>query len=146
MKKLFLSLLACVAIVTTACADGNKTVTKTITALPSQAQAFLKKNFSTLNIQQIVIESKMIGRDYEVLLTGGCEVDFNKKGEWTKVDCKNTAVPAEVIPAKITKYVADNHGGTYIVSIEKDDGNYDVDLSDDTDLKFNGKGDFLRID
>lgn len=146
MKKLFFSLLIGAAVVATACADGKATYTTNPTVLPTQAQTFLKKSFSTLSIQQIKVESKMIGREYEVKLAGNCEIDFNKKGEWTKVDCGRTTVPADVIPAKIAKYVADTYPELFITSIEKDDGGYDVELSEGTDLKFSGKGDFLRID
>lgn len=146
MKKLFFSLLVGAAVIATACADGRKTYTTNPTVLPTQAQTFLKKNFSTLDIQQIEVESKMIGREYEVVLAGGCEIDFNNKGEWTKVDCGRTAVPANVIPAKISKYVADTYPGLFITQIEKEDGGYDVELSDHTDLEFTAKGDFLRID
>lgn len=146
MKKLFFSLLIGAAVIATACADGKATYTTNPTVLPTQAQTLLKKSFPTLSIQQIKVESQIIGREYEVKLVGGCEIDFNKKGDWTHIDCGRTAVPTDVVPARIAKYVADNYPELFITSIEKDDGGYDVELSEGTDLKFSGKGDFLRID
>lgn len=150
MKKLFFSLLIGVALYTTACADGQPVVKQT-TDLPATAQTFLKKNFSTLTVNQVTVESKFIGKKYEVKLAGGGEVEFDKNGNWTKIDCQRNAVPESAVPGKILQYVQQNYPDYFISTIDREDGGYDVEIRDknlehDIDLKFNGRYEFMRID
>ena len=72
--------------------------------------------------------------------------EFDKNGNWDKVDCHHAAVPAAIIPASIAKYVKANFPDSQIVKIDKERGGYDIELSNDLDLKFNAKGKFLGID
>ncbi len=160
MKKLFFSLLFGAALGTFAFAGeksvsvsekeaspGERTVyTTDPTTLPPQAQTFLRKHFSTLSLRQIKVEDDADGRSYDVKLAGGCEIDFDHRGEWTQVDCGRTAVPTSVLPERIARYVSDHYPRLFVVSIERESDKYEVELSDKTDLEFNLRGDFLRID
>ncbi|WP_300728094.1 PepSY-like domain-containing protein [uncultured Rikenella sp.] len=160
MKKLFFTLLFGAALGTTVFASPKSVATsdknaaaieKTVyttdpTTLPTQAQAFLRKHFSTLTVHQIKVENEAEGREYDVKLAGGCEIDFDHRGEWTQVDCGRTAVPTSVLPERIARYVADHYPRQFVVSIERDADKYEVELSDKTDLEFDLRGDFLRID
>lgn len=150
MKKLLFSLLIGAALYTTACADSQPVVKQT-SDLPAAAQTFLKKHFSTLTINQVTLERKFAGKKYEVKLAGGGEVEFDKDGNWTQIDCQRNAVPESAVPGKILQYVKQNYPNYFISSIDKDDGGYDVEIRDkslehDIDLKFNGRYEFMRID
>lgn len=150
MKKLFFSLLIGAALFTTACGDSQPVVKQT-SDLPAAAQTFLKKNFSTLTVSQVTLESKFMDKKYEVKLAGGGEIEFDKDGNWTKIDCQRNAVPESAVPDKILQYVKQNYPNHFISSIDKEDGGYDVDVRDndlkhDIDLKFNGRYEFMRID
>lgn len=150
MKKPFLSLLIGMALYATACADG-KPVVKQTSDLPAAAQSFLKKHFSTLTVDQVTVENQFIGKKYEVKLAGGGEVEFDKNGNWTQIDCQRNAIPESVVPAKILQYVKQNYPNHFISSIDKEEGGYDVEVRDmglkrDIDLKFNGRCEFIRID
>ena len=76
----------------------------------------------------------------------GTEVDFDKKGNWDNVDCKTKAVPASLVPAAIAQYVKAHYPNTVIVKIDKERGGYEIELSNDLDLKFNSKGKLIGID
>ncbi len=96
MKKLFLALLIAVAAVCTGKADEKDKVS--FERLPVAAQSFMKTHFSDLTIAYIKEETELSGVEYEVKCTDLTEVDFNGKGEWKKVERKNSAVPDRIIP------------------------------------------------
>ena len=46
--------------------------------------------------------------EYEVLLSDGCKVEFNEKGEWMSVECKYSEIPVGIIPTVIAEDIARN--------------------------------------
>ncbi|MDE5633727.1 MAG: PepSY-like domain-containing protein, partial [Muribaculaceae bacterium] len=56
------------------------------------------------------------GMEYEVDLASGAEIDFRDNGDWKEVKAaRGKAVPAAIVPAAISKYVAANFKGQTIV-------------------------------
>ena len=86
------------------------------------------------------------GTKYEVMLNDGAKIEFDKKGNWDNVDCETYAVPTALVPASITKYVKANFPGTKIVKIDKERHDYDIELSNDIELKFNKSGALIGMD
>ena len=88
--------------------------------------------------------------EYEVRLSDGTEIDFTRKGEWKNIDCKHsniyTSVPAELIPIEIANYVKASFPDEDIVKIDKERYGYEIELSNDLELKFNKQGQLLYID
>lgn len=145
MKKLF-ALIAAVALVVIPAAAKNH-VHNDPSVLPSAARTMLKKYFPKTAIHHIKIDSKVIGgKDYEVVLTDGTEIDFNNDGSWTEIDCGRSAVPSGLLLPAITQYVAKNFKGAKIVQVEVNRNSYEVELSTGVDLKFDRAGNFLKID
>ena len=62
------------------------------------------------------------------------------------MDCNYSAVPANLVPANIATYVKSNFPGATIVKIDKERYGYDIELSNDLELKFNKNGKMLRVD
>ena len=87
-----------------------------------------------------------MGEKYEVLLTNGTKIKFDKRGHWDKVKCKNHNVPAPLIPTTINKFVRAYYPTTSIVKIDKERYGYKVELSNDLELKFNKSGLLISID
>ena len=85
-------------------------------------------------------------KKYEVRLSNGTEVEFDKNGNWDKVDCNYSAVPASLVPANIANYVKTHFAGAKVVKIDKERHGYDVELSNDLELKFNKQGQLMNID
>ena len=77
-----------------------------VQSLPASAQTFINQNFSANNIVSVWQDNEK-GRveDYTVLFADGTEVEFLANGEWKEVKARNGAVPAKIVPAKISKYV-----------------------------------------
>ena len=55
-------------------------------------------------------------------------------------------IPASQLPAAATNFVKTNFPGTSIIKIDKERYGYDIELSNDLELKFNKKGQLMNID
>lgn len=115
--------------------------------LPSAAKTTLKKNFPKQTVNRIKVESHFIGGDeYEVILSNGTEIEFDKDGEWKEVDCGHVAVPGAFVLKSIAQYVGRNYSGQKIVKVSKERNKYEIELSSGLDLEFDRSGKFLRVD
>ena len=137
--KFFLVALMCMMMTTVAYADDTPIP---VEALPAAAKAFVAQHFP----QNKIIYAEKDWRKYEAHLDNGTEVEFNRKGVWDKVDCHMTAVPAAIIPANITAYVTANFPNCIITKIDKERHGFDVELSNDIELKFNKAGVLIGMD
>ncbi|MCR4965487.1 MAG: PepSY-like domain-containing protein [Bacteroidales bacterium] len=138
MKKIFLVLLGFIAINVFASCDKVITVND----LPQQAQQFLKQHFEGIDPVSVRLDD---GK-YEVVLKNGTEIEFSRKGEWRDVDCHTTPVPAGIVPDAIANYVATKFPDNFIVKIDRDNRDYEIELNNDIDLTFDLKGNFLHLD
>ena len=86
------------------------------------------------------------GCGFVVFTANGNKVEFDKKGNWEEVDCKHTSVPVAIIPAAIQKYVTTNYPDAKVLKIERDKKDYEVKLSNRTELKFDLKFNLIDID
>lgn len=145
MKKFIALLILTAIVILPACARDK--IYRSADVLPTAAQQTLKKNFPKAEINRVKIDTGVFGgKDYEVVLDNGSEIEFNKDGEWTEVDCGHKRVPDGFILQSIKEYIKTNHKKTWVVKIEKSNKDYDLELSDGTELKFDRSGKFLRYD
>lgn len=142
--KLFFAALVCLFSVNTVCyADGRPIPP---TQLPAAAQSFIQNNFPGKTIVYAEIDKEFMKTKYEVNLNDGTEIDFYKDGTFDKVDCHVAPVPAAIVPTTIQQYVKANFPGAVIVKIDKERHGYDIELSNDIELKFNNQGAFMGYD
>lgn len=144
MKKLALLFAIAFAFQTAVFADNDKPIT--IDQLPQPAQLFINKHFNGKSVAIAKIESGIIERSYDVIFTNGDKLEFDRKGNWTDIDCKYSEVPAAAVPAQITDYVKKNHAGVKIIKIEREKNRHDVDLSNGWELTFDKKFNVIDID
>lgn len=144
MKKLALLFAIAFAFQTAVFADNDRPIT--IDQLPQPAQQFINKHFNGKSVAIAKIESGIIERSYDVIFTNGDKLEFDRKGNWTDIDCKYSEVPAAAVPAQITDYVKKNHAGVKIIKIEREKNRHDVDLSNGWELTFDKKFNVIDID
>lgn len=146
MKRVSIFLAALLMYAVTACADNDRITTNT-NELPASSREFLSRYFTTASVSHVKIEKNLLRVDsYEVILTDGSHVEFNHKGEWKEVKTHQSAVPAGIIPAPIRTYVAQHYPGMEITAIDKDSRDYEVDLKNGIELKFDLQGRLIDID
>ena len=85
-------------------------------------------------------------KSYEIAFKNGDKIEFDRKGEWTDIDCKYSAVPTGIIPAPIAKYVADNYPDNKIVQIERDTRSTEVKLDNRMEIKFDKQHRVIEMD
>lgn len=118
-----------------------------ITQLPNKAQSFIKDHYQQEKISLVSSEKEFFtGTEYKVIFQNGTEVEFDSKGNWTEVDAKLKAVPQKLIPTPIVNYVNQKFPNNQIVQINKENKEYEIELTSGIDLVFNNKGEFIRID
>lgn len=146
MKKMLIAVAALLFAGTTAAfADGHERPI-TLDKLPVAAQTFLKTHFADLTLAYAVEDPKFIGSEYEVIYTDRTEVDFGSDGEWTSVERKYEALPASIIPPQIAKYVEETFPGTTIRKIDRDKYSWEVEISNNLEIKFDRQFKVIDID
>lgn len=116
--------------------------------LPATGATFLKEHFNNVAILSVTKEKEgLSGTEYKALLDNRTEVTFDKNGNWKEVDAAdNIAIRTTFILPAIVNYVNTNYPNADFNSIERENGNFDVELTNGLDLVFNKQGDFVRID
>ena len=141
--RLFLVAVICLMQSVTSMADDRMIP---VSQLPATVKTFVANNFPGKNIAYAEKDVEFGGTKYEVRLNDGAKIEFDKKGNWDNVDCNTYAVPAALVPASIAQYVKANFPGTTIVKIDKERHGYDIELSNDIELKFNKSGALIGMD
>lgn len=145
MKKTITLLLA--ILLSVAVASAGEKIYRNANVLPATAQEMLKKHFGSKKVSMVKVDSKIVGgKEYEVILTDGTEIEFNNSGNWTEVDCGRNAVPAGLVIKPISDYVKMNYSNAKIVRIEIHRSKYEVELSNGVEIEFGRDGHFIRID
>jgi len=136
MKTLKIFLLALVATVSsfTAKADDDRAIS--VGQLPAKSQEFIQSHFKGIDVSYAKVERDYFDKSYEVRFVNGSKVEFEKNGEWDNVDCHKDKVPDGIVPAQIEEYVNKNHSGQQIVKIDRDRRNYEIELRNGIEIKF----------
>ena len=117
-----------------------------VNALPVKAQTLLSNHFNGQKVMLATIESGVVSRSYDVVLHNGTKLEFDKKGNFTEIDCKQGIVPAQLIPQAIKNYLKDNYAGQSVKKIEMNKNEYEVELTNGLDLTFNKHFQLIDID
>jgi len=70
---------------------------------------------------------------------------FDKKGNWKEIDCKYSRVPSDLVPTPILRHISSQYPDLYIVQIDRDSREYEVELNNGLELVFSLKGVFKRF-
>jgi len=144
MKRMIIAAMASVVVCMSACAEKTQLVK--FNELPQKAQTFIETYFNAADISFVKMEKDGLHNDYDVRMTDGTEIDFDHDGSLEQVDCNTKAVPAGIVPEKITTYVAEHFAGAFIVKYEIDRRELKVELNNSLDLEFDKQGNFLRVE
>lgn len=143
MKKIVLSLLGLV-VWAASWAAGDKLIR--FEELPEAARTMVTRYFDAGEVASVKQEYEWFGSVYEVKFFDGTEIDFMGNGEWKEIDCSPRSVPDGLIPAEIDRLVKSRFSGRRIVKIDRDRRDWEVELDDGTELKFDLKFNLIDID
>ena len=146
MKKLMMILAGTALMVTSAPAFAGNDRPIAVGELPATAQQFIKAHFAGVEVSLSKVDEELFDKDYKVVFVNGAKVEFTKNGEWKDVECTYGEVPAAIVPQQIRDYVAKNYPDRKITAIDRDRRDYEVELDNGLDLKFDLKFRLIDID
>lgn len=144
MKKILFVFVMCVSLMQVACADSEKAIG--LKDLPQQAQTFVQQYFADVKVGYYQKERDGLTVTYKVVFLNGDKLEFNKKGEWIDVDCKNLMVPEEIVPQQIKDFIENSYPGSKILHIEKGKRDYEVRLTNGMEVKFDKNFNVMDLD
>lgn len=144
MKKLFLIVVCLFTVSMVAKADNDKPIN--VTELPATAQTFINTYFKGQKVAMAKQETEFLDKTFDVMFTNGEKIEFNKKGEWTEVQCRHSAVPEAIIPEAIKNYVKTNYPEAQVLQIERDNRGYEIRLSNRWEISFDKQMRVVDID
>ena len=142
MKRMRLFFIALLSMMVTSVAFADDKPIP-VEKLPAAARTFVDTNFPGKKI----LYAEKDWNSYECRLDDGTKIEFTAKGDWKQVDRhRMSAVPTALVPAAIKQYVNSNYGNCMITKIDKERYGYDIELSNDLELKFNRQGALIGMD
>lgn len=143
MKKTFrllsLLLISVMGLGFASCSDDDDEVIAG-SELPSEAKAFVSEYFPSASI----VSARKDKNEYEVTLSEGTRIEFDKKGVWQDVDAAlGKTVPSGFYPASIDEYISATTEGIGINEISKEKRGYDVELTGGIEMLFDYDGQFI---
>ena len=144
MKKILLSALAIATLAVTPTMAEDVAITAQ--KLPQEAQKFLNTHFVQNKVVSAMHDRDISDNDYTVILDDGTKIEFDASGKWESVKNHNGKIPAGVIPTAIQGYVAEHYPSIGIEKIERKRYGYEVELTNDLDMKFSSSGKFIGLD
>lgn len=114
--------------------------------LPKNAKIFILSHFKETPIKQIQIERRASLTQYEVELEGDIDLQFDRTGLCTEINCKNSAVPEAIIPVKILDTVKQHFPKSYIQKYEHNGRMYEIELNSSIVLTFSNTFRLVDID
>lgn len=146
MKRTGIILIGFALMANMACADNDK-VTNNINELPQVSRTFLSNYFNGNKVSHIKIDKDLFLIDsYDVILTDGTSVEFNRDGEWKEVKSFQQNIPDTLIPAEIKQYVNQNYPSQKIMAVERGKRKVSIDLANGLELEFDLNGNLIDID
>ena len=118
----------------------------TVGELPAASQQFISTCFKEVEVSYAKVDEEWFDKEYKVVFVDGSKVEFVRSGAWKEIDCKYGEVPAAIVPQQIRDYVAKNYPDRKVTAIDRDRRDYEVELDNGLDLKFDLKFRLIDID
>ena len=115
--------------------------------LPETVKTFVAQQFPN---QQIIYAEKEGGyfekTKFELGLDSGAKLEVDEDGNWEKVENKIDGVPAIFVPKEIADFIKATYATVAVTKVDKEDGGFEVELSNRRELKFNKRFKLIEVD
>ncbi|HOO85686.1 MAG TPA: PepSY-like domain-containing protein [Prolixibacteraceae bacterium] len=113
--------------------------------IPEEISDYVNTHFPDNKIIQIIKDVDELELTYDLTLEGSFSLEFNRKKQIISINGLNK-LPDSVIPEKLLNYANNHYAEQHIVEWSLDNRDQEIKLDNGIELKFNTKGEFLRID
>jgi hypothetical protein len=114
--------------------------------LPHEAKNFISKNFAKEQVSHVTVDKDIISDEYKVVFTSGTKLEFDGNGDWKELDCRYSAVPNNLVPEKIAKYIKTNYPNSKITELKREHSNWEAKITGGLELTFNSNFKLVDID
>ena len=125
-------------------ADNDRAVS--FDRLPEKARDFISVNFPGEKLAYAKQERDFLEVHYEVVLVSGVKLEFDRRGEWTGMECRYSTLDKNIIPEPIRAAVEKLYPGTEYRKISRDRREYEVKLTYGLELTFDRDFNLMGID
>lgn len=130
--------------------DIESTETRiTYADLPVVSQKIITENFADAYVTQAVKKNnpESDGTLYKTWLSNSFKINFDVKGSPTDIEGHQKKIPDNMVHPNILSYVNQHYSASvYIRDIDKEHYGYEVELSNDVELKFDNSGNFMSAE
>lgn len=119
--------------------------------MPQSVKEYIHKHFKGYNISHYEKERDIINYEHKVYVSNNratFKMDFDKNGKVKSIESTddNASLPKSVLPVKITQHVNSKFPNTRIIEWKICKSSQVVELSNDRELVYDSKGNFMHID
>lgn len=114
MKKIAIFLLSVMMLTSSAYAIQRRNISAN--QLPRTARTYLQTYLADQSIRQVTEVTDEYKVTYEVQLTNGSLIVFNRDGGWKVISMPEQTVPRDIIPADIQMFLERNYGRYWTVT------------------------------
>lgn len=118
--------------------------------LPDKAKNYIGRYFPAENVR--LVEKEFIGGEYEVTMSNGVELTFNRKGDVREIEAPDNMVLSDdvirsVLPEKAYRFLEANGYAANVENISKLRKGYEVDINNvqDTEIQFDSHGEVVAV-
>lgn len=130
--------ILCIVMIMTAAAYADRPISSA--KLPQSIKNFIQQNFPDVSIVSAKTEQH---KEFDVCLSDGTEIEFEKNGRWE--DIKNyNGLPDSLIPSKAAEYIKESYPNIKIIEIEAKRNSWEIKLQNNRELLFSYEGNFLK--
>ena len=127
-----------------ACAGNDRVID--VAQLPTPAQQLLSSEFAGKQVSFVKADRDLLTLDYDVVFSDGSAIEFDSRGQWEEINCRQGDVPESLVPEAIRQHVKAHYASERIRQIERRRRGYEIKLTNGLELKFNKQLQFCGID
>lgn len=145
MKKIVIAfVLFFTSFETMAAVDRDRPIA--YSSLPQPARDFVEMHFPDARALRTKVEKGIFSIEYEVTLSNGFSVEFDRKGRWKEVDGNGQTLPDAVIPPAILETLRKDFPDNAAIEISLDEGVYEITFDNGMEYEFEGSGKMVHFD
>ena len=143
MKKILFAILAAFSLQVATAQDRKVDFNE----LPADAINFVREHFLVDHIASVWKDTDYNDEEYTVIFRDGLEIEFNGDGDWKELKARHGKVPDHVVPEKILAHVRATFPFESIKEVSRNlsKKKYEAELTDDQELKFDDKFNFIGV-
>lgn len=108
---------------------------KDVSALPDEAEAFLKDNFASAAVKDVKYEKRLLkGKTYFACLEDGVEIKFDKNGKWKEISSSAQNLPSSLLPKPLAEVLDKKEPEAKISKIERKGYGYRLELAGNVEI------------